>query len=90
MQDAATITPSKHVPRWQGEPAHRALDISDPKPSALDFSRKDDVVVHNSLKMSSSDILTVSFGILEDQESFRLLELPPALLASITSANPPR
>lgn len=48
------------------------------------------VVVPNSLKMSGSDNLTVSFGILEDQESLRLLELPPALLASITSANPPR
>ena len=48
------------------------------------------MVFHNPLKMSSADNLTVSFGILKDQESFRLLELPPALLASITSANPPR
>lgn len=39
--------------------------------------------------MSSSDNLAVSFGISKEQENFRLLELPPALLALITSANPP-
>lgn len=40
--------------------------------------------------MSSPDNLAVSFGISKEQENFRLLELPPALLALITSASPPR
>lgn len=61
-----------------------------PKPENAIRFLSHTVVVPNSLKMSGSDNLTVSFGVLEDQESLRLLELPPALLASITSANPPR
>ena len=73
---------------------HRTLDISDPKSlsfqSTSSSTRNAKRLQSYSLKMSSSDNLTVSFGILKDQENFRLLELPPALLALITSANPPR
>lgn len=56
----------------------------------LGFRRKDTMALLNSLDMSSPDNLTVSFGIFKEQETLRLLELPPGLLASITSAKPPR
>ncbi|MCJ1465876.1 hypothetical protein MMC07_004495 [Pseudocyphellaria aurata] len=39
--------------------------------------------------MPGQDDLVISFEISHEQQSFRLLELPPALLDLITSANPP-
>ena len=41
-------------------------------------------------EMSIQDDLAISFEISHEQQSFRLLELPPALLELITSPSPPR
>ena len=40
--------------------------------------------------MSIRDGAGISFDVCHDQQVFRLLELPPALLGMITSSNPPR
>ena len=40
--------------------------------------------------MSSQDTTGIAFDICHDQQVFRLLELPPALVEMITSSNPPR